>query len=413
MANSLLQNLTNVTTTSDSDVLYIVTNPASTPADGKITVGELANSVLSKVYFRPEDSPFAVGGGDDTAAIQWAIDQAAVVPMAGMKFQSSGGTFQGGADAPGSGAVLLTRPVYDVSTVILKHRVMLEGIGWGVQLRQIANTNGPVVRNKFDSTAHAKYNIIRNLTVRGNRANQTTANVGILLEGDATNNYTNPIDEDYDANSVIDNVYVWDCKGDGIRLIGAGGVFVRGCKVRSCDGNGIYSFQDNNIDNCDIGWSGLAGLTVVGDSCRVTNVKCWYSGQITASSGHGFYLTADSGVISGCTAQDNKAAGFLWDGAFGWAGSALEADNNDSAGSDYPGFDFFGSQYCQVMGIARNRYNAGATAGTQSIGLRHRGSSTLNDIRLVAAAGVWGVLTASSGDTVKSGSTIVINGTAL
>jgi len=413
MANSLLQNLPNQTTAAESDVLYIVTDPAGTPTDGKITVGELGNAVLSKVYFRPEDSPHTVGSGDDTAAIQWAIDQAAAVAMDGMKFQSVGGAFQGGADAPGSGAVLLTRPVYDVSTIVLKHRVMLEGIGWGVQLRQIASTNGPVIRNKYDSEAHSKYNIIRNLTVRGNRANQTNANAGILLEGDATNNYSNPLDEDYDAVCVIDNVYVWDCKGDGIRLIGAGGVFVRGCKVRSCDGNGIYSFQDNNIDNCDIGWSGLAGLVVSGDSCRVTNVKCWYSGQITASSGHGFYLTADSGVISGCTSQDNQAAGFVWDGAYGWAASALEADNNDRSAADYPGFDFWNSQYCQVMGIARNRYNVAATAGTQSIGLRHRGGATLNDIRLVAAAGVWGVLTTSSGDTVKNASTIVINGTAL
>lgn len=356
------------------------------------------------------------GTTDVTSTIQTAINTAGAVAMNGMKFQNSSGTFQAGLTAPGAGVVILPPGVHVVTTLTLAHRVQLRGCGRGTVLYQKAATSGPVIQNRRDGTAHSQYNVIADLTVHGNKANQTVANIGILLQGDASSDFTNVLDEDYDINCVIRDVYVLNTKGNGVSLVGAGANFLDNVKVRGADGVGVYSFQDNHLSNIDVGWSGLQGIHIAGESCTISNAKSWYSGQITAASGVGFYLTADSGAMSVCNAQDNKAAGFLWDGAFGWAASALISDSNSrgSAGT-YPAFDIYGSNYNIIQGLARNRYNASyngtTTVGEQASALRVQNTSVGNSVDLVAAVSVWGQSNTfiQSGSTID-GNTITING---
>lgn len=348
-------------------------------------------------------------GTDDTARIQSALDAQASTSMPGMNLQNSSGTFQGGAAAPGGGRVVLGPGVWIVSNLILRHRSALMGVGHGTVIRQKAASTGALIYNQRDTSVHAKYCSIRHLTLDGNKAAQSNANNGIHLTGNTTNNYNDPLDEDYDEAHVIENVYVLKTKGHGIRLEGAGANRVHSVRVLRADGYGIWPGQDNHLSLLDIGWSGLAGMFLDSESCTVTNAKCWFSGQVTPSQGQGFYITGDSGSFSCLNSQDNTAQGYLFDSAYGVIAQGLLADSNSrNASGTYYAVDVFNSQYCLIEAVARNRFNSG---GPGTLGLKHSGGSTLNDIRMIAAGGSWGVTT-PYGASTKLASSIIVNGVA-
>lgn len=391
-----------------------------TPTAPTPTVGDNSTKISTTAFVANTLSAISAplvlpldGTTDCTALIQAAIDAAAATATPGMKFQNGSGIFQAGTQANGGGYVTLPAGVFTVTTLTLGHRVWLRGQGKGSVLLQKAATTGPVIQNRRDGSFHAQYCTVSDLTVHGNKASQTSANIGILLQGDETNNFTSLLDEDYDINCTVRDVYVMSTKGTGISMIGAGGNFVDKVKIRGADGIGLYSFQDNHISNVDIGWSGLQGMVIAGESCTVTNCKSWFSGQITTASGNGFYMTADSGAMNACNAQDNTAAGFLWDGAFGWDASGLLSDSNSkNSPGTYPAFDISASNFNKVTGVARNRFNVAATTGAQASALRIRNSSVTNTIDLIGATGVWGTNAAAltQAGSTTTGNTVVING---
>jgi hypothetical protein len=342
------------------------------------------------------------GTTDDTTAVAAAIAAAQAVSTPLIKFQNGSGTFQGGSSTTGAGIVWIPALTL-VSNVVGGHRVHITGPGWGAGFYQKASSTGPVYANRRDGSVHAKYTGLQNLAIIGNKANQSAANHGVALYGEPSNVYNSVLDEDYDEAHHVTNCYVYNVKGDGLHMEGSGGNQILGLKIRNADGNGLYSFQDNDISNVDIGWSGLRGVFIDGDDCRLSTVKAWYSGQITAASGQGFYLTSDSGVMTGCSAQDNTAQGLLLDGAFGWDIAGFMADSNSkgSAGT-YAQIDVYSSNNNNVTATVRNRYNAG---GPGTLALDVAGTTpTQNKITINPGVGVWGVT-----DLVKSGSTISTN----
>jgi hypothetical protein len=348
--------------------------------------------------FMPTSTPTS----NDTSYIAAAIAAAQAVSTPDIKFQNGSGTFQGGLSTSGAGIVWVPH-LAKVTNIVGGHRVHIASPGWGAGFYQIASSTGPVYTNRRDGSVHAKYTGLQNMAIIGNKANQSSStNHGVLLQGEPANDYQNALDEDYDECHHINNVYIWNTKGDGLRMTGSGGNQIVGLKIRGADGNGLYSFQDNDITNCDIGWSGLRGVFIDGDDCRLSCVKAWYSGQVTPASGQGFYITSDSGTISDCSAQDNTAHGFLWEGAYGWSGSALMADSNSkgSAGT-YAQFSCYNSQNNNIEGTARNRYNVGGP-GTVALEVAGAGPAPLqNKITINPGTGVWGVST-----LLKSGSVV-------
>lgn len=352
------------------------------------------------------------GTTDDTAAVVAAIAAAQAVSTPLIKFQNGSGTFQGGSSTTGAGIVWVPA-ITLVSNVVNGHRVHITGPGWGAGFYQKASSTGPVYTNRRDGSVHAKYTGLQNLSIIGNKANQSSStNHGIHLRGDNYNttdgtNFTSTLDEDYDEAHHITNVYIWNVKGDGLRMDGSGGNQILGLKVRNADGNGIYSFQDNEITNADIGWSGLRGVYIEGDSCRLTNIKSWYSGQVTPASGQGFYITADCGIAGDLCAQDNTAQGILFDGAYNWVAD-VEADSNSkgSAGT-YAQIDLYNSTDIKLRAAPHNRYSATVPhPGPGTVVLNMAGGSVYNTVDLTASIGIWGNQTLVKSGSVLSGNSV-------
>lgn len=347
-------------------------------------------------------------GTDDTARIQAAIDGLATTSMPDMKFINSSGIWQGGTTAPGGGRVVLGPGEWKWSNLVLGHRVALEGVGTGTVGFQLSGSTGPMITNRRDGSVHAKYCRVANLTLHGNKAGQTVANRGIYWLGDTASDFTNPLDEDYDEVHVIHNVYVFNCKGDGFRCEGSSANRVSNSKFHHCDGYGMRLSQDTHVTHVDVGWSGLAGVFVDGGSTVMDNVKAWYSGVVTSAEGCGFRIATDSAAFSTLIAQDNNAQGFLFDGANTITANGLLADSNSKIGAgSYFGIDIYNSNWLQITGVCRNRFNA---AGPQTKGLQSAGGSTNNDIDVLAAASPWGTTTPWSG-TAGTGSRVIVNGT--
>lgn len=354
----------------------------------------------------------------NTTTIQGQIDAAAALAMTGMKFQTAGGVFQGGATAPGGGTVVLPAGVIVVTNLVLGHRVGLVGQGWGTVLFQAAGSVGPVVSNRFDGTVHAKYCRVAHLAIHGNRANQgsATGNHGVQFTGDQTFNYNSTLDEDWDSVCRVEDVHILLCAGHGVFVQGGSQTFVLSVKVRSVDGNGIRVGFDTHVEACDVGWAGLAGFYVDGDSTRLSNCKSWYSGRAGSNAnGHGFYWSSNvgSGSASALTAQDNYATGFLVEYAKHVALSSLEAQDNDYGNTSAAALWLKGAYACMVASLTAScRYSGGTGAGQQDTAVQADNGAVKCEVHagVGLAADHWGTATPLTASSDKTNNAIYING---
>jgi hypothetical protein len=341
------------------------------------------------------------GTTDDTTAVAAAIAAAQAVSTPLIKFQNGSGTFQGGSSTTGAGIVWIPALTL-VSNVVGGHRVHITGPGWGAGFYQKASSTGAVYSNRRD-TVHAKYTGLQNLSIIGNKANQSSStNHGVYLLGDLSSDFTNQADEDYDECHHVTNVYIWGTKGDALRMDGSGGNQIMGVKIRNADKNGLWSFQDNNISNVDIGWSGERGVYITGDDCRLSTIKSWYSGQGSASLGQGFLITSDSGTMVGCSAQDNTAEGLALgdsDQIFGWDVKGFMSDSNSKGSAGTYAQIKVNGENNELSATVRNRYNAG---GPGTVALNVVSGSKQNKISINPGTGVWGVTSLTSGSSVLS-----------
>ena len=163
-----------------------------------------------------------------------------------------------------------------------------QGHGLGTTILQAASQTVPLLTNRRDSTVHAKYTTTRDIRAHGNGDNQTTANDVIWFNGDTSYTYNDTRDEDYDERHALINVDIIKGKGALVRMTGAGRNLMLGVTGRNSGKEGVYSFQDNNFANVDMGWAGWAAFAIAGDDCRLTDCKGWYSGQVDSTKGPGF-----------------------------------------------------------------------------------------------------------------------------
>lgn len=107
------------------------------------------------------------------------------------------------------------------STVVIPTGCTLKGSGAGTVLKAVAGLNADVIANAAAATAVQ----IRDLTVDGNRANQTAGN-GINLDGA--------------DDCVVENVQITSCYGDGLVLSGLNRASVSKVTATDCGSDGIH-----------------------------------------------------------------------------------------------------------------------------------------------------------------------------
>lgn len=327
----------------------------------------------------------ATGDGttDDTTALQDAIDAA---------FDADGGI------------VFIPAGTYITGALVIKNRVWLQGVGHqGTILKAKSGTNANLITS-YKATgveANAQFFAIQNLKLDGDKSNQTSGS-GIYIEQSSSQTAG---DDANDARWLIENVYLYNFKEHGFRQNGSRSEG-RLINVHAfiCDGYGFYAGgSDSFFISCNAGSSGLAGFYITGTSLRFTNCKSWFSGRITAASGHGFHIYSNSpggASLSNCEAQDNKGAGFKIESS-GHRTSLVGciADSNGTSASTpvsgdgaYAGYEISASRNCTIAGCISYERRSDSTNSFQRCALKISSSSISNKISISHSAASGGAV---------------------
>lgn len=262
------------------------------------------------------------------------------------------------------GVVFIPKGEYLITQIQLPSYVKLEGAGNNSVLRMKDNNNKPliVLKSKMSQMVHLK-----NFMIDGNKKNQTSPNargIEFINTFDGNIMITASKLSDQDARHKIENVIVFETKGDGLYIEGRGESKIENLQVFSSDSVGLFSnAHDNFFSNSSIGNSGLEGILIGYSSTNshFTNCKSWYSGRLDSEKGDGFLILADRISLSSSEAQDNEKHGFVFVGNDN-VGSALISESNGwrhsakTPRSDGSGYVFLGAKNNNIQGVASDRF---------------------------------------------------------
>lgn len=369
-------------------------NPKS-PRTTHVKVSDFMSEFLntSSLPFNIKDYG-AIGNGvaDDTAAIQAAIDAAALV--------------KGRVYAPAS--------VYLTGQIVIKNGVWLYGDGkFSTIFKLKSGTNTHAFKNykASGSEANAENWAITDCMIDGNKTVQSAGD-GIYVEVSART----ASDTFNDSRWLIKNVFIFNTKDHGVETIPprtSGGRIVN-VDVFFCDGNGFrLTGADTKILGCETGSTGLAGFYLNSSSCQIDACKSYFSGRITAASGYGFQLNASFGcTISNSVAQDNSASGFRLENFSGRViVSGCVSDSNSTAGvGTYAGVDVADTNWADINIVCVERRSDGSNS-YQRNALLITGSTLNNKIKLTHSKIGSAVVDAPvhSSSTATAGNHITIN----
>lgn len=359
------------------------------------TVGYLsANNLGANVVVQATN-----GASFDRAAIQAAID---------------GLGAQGGTVVLGPGTFWLD------GSIVMKDATSLVGQGWGATILKLgAAQNVPVITNyqSPDNTiANAERVGVYRLMIDGNKSNQTVSGNchGIFFTStpsatQATNDW------DFDTLQVVRDVMIYRCKDNGYYALSRQSSEVSRVWAYRNDGIGFRPSYDTVLANCVAGRSGLQGFYLGQSSQQLVGCKSYYSGQVTGTSGDGFFILSNSSGSSlvDCVAQDNLNPGFTFNNTqrgVTLMGCVADSNGTRSAGN-LPAYDFFTAQDNRLIGCIACERKADGSTSYQQNALRIRSSSTNNKIDILFRtnnAATLGAAIMASSDSV-AGNDININ----
>lgn len=286
----------------------------------------------------------------------------------------------------GPGTVFLPQGTAGIDTkILLGAGQSLIGTGWGCVLAANNNLNDSVIGlASVDSSGVS----VRNLTIDGNRANQTS---GSAINFNWTGNTRSSISPWFIA-AVLSDIYIRFTKGDAISLANSTNgmtTVMNNIQVNRCDGNGFnIQMSDGQFSNCYSEKSGLAGWVLGPNAASTHLVNCFGndSGQVTLASGHGFKITSSLITLTGCQSQDNSMHGYYLSGSANDSqliGCHADSNSFANAGASAAGFYFdTGLSRISVVGChSQDRFVAGAR--TQAYGYFINGSTDF--VRYVGA----------------------------
>jgi hypothetical protein len=333
------------------------------------------------------------GVTDDTTALQNAVSAA---------FNVGGGT------------VFIPQGFCMISqTIELKKHVWLRGAGmFATSLKLLPGSNCDVIKNHVStnggSDPNADFVAVLDLTVDGNKANQTSGSRhGIVF---STNPLTSAASGDnfFDMHQLVQNVRVYKTGGDAVHLTGRSETRLHNVYAAYPDGHGFYLTFDTFVSQCTAESAGLAGFYAQSGAFIITGSKAFNAGQAVASSGVGFHINGSVGGanLNGCYAQNNKAQGYLINNSSQATVSGCTADSNNMANGGYAGFELYNSSYCVITGaISMQGKQGGVQVGNQLNALKIAGGADKNMVTL-SHSGNQGL---SVGSVLTSDSVLLAN----
>lgn len=151
------------------------------------------------------------------------------------------------------------------------------------------------------------YNVITNLSIDGNKNNQTDEIDGLYLSNTS------------DSHHYIQMVQVYNCSGNGIYGYGQKELRIENSIIRGCMKHGIYlnSCSDNSLISTTVYSCLLNGFRLTAGMNRITDCKAFSNGRVTDTANDtnyteryaGFYDTRGN-TYTNCDAQGNYGHGF-------------------------------------------------------------------------------------------------------
>lgn len=321
------------------------------------------------------------------------------------------------ADLAGGGIIFCPPGTYLTSTITLKNHMWLCGAGMRATIIKLkAGTNSHVIQNFVSPDgiqANAEYCGVLDLMIDGNKANQSSTSHGVYFSSypvatQATN------DDSFDTHQLIQNVFMFNVHDDGFRADSRSGMQLYNVQIYYAGNDGFVPSHDTELVGCIAGHAGRYGFKLSADSIRLNNCKAFYSGEVNASLGYGFYLSGGANGISlaACEAQDNKATGFTLDTLDRCALFGCVADSNGtSSAGTFPALDFWATTNSLVEGFVAYERKANGSTSYQTQALRMRQSSAGNRISLTHSAANGATIAAPimSSSTALAGNDLRIN----
>jgi Pectate lyase superfamily protein len=263
---------------------------------------------------------------------------------------------------------------YLITTIRMKSRVILQGQGYQSTLNQRAGTTGDMIVLDTPEVDKAQ---IRGLRLVGWKANQTTANRGIVLD------HPGSVQDDFDAGDstlTVDDVWVKETKGTGVwvgnevRDLRMSRVRVDLCGSAAEHAGFEIRGTDSAFVSCTSGNNNGTGFLVSAYNCHFVACKAFGTEDLSDSSqGDGWFITGRGNKLLACEAQDNDRHGFAFYRTQRCTASGLIADSN-GRGTAVPngaGFVLDACSYIHLEGVAYNRDGL----ARQDYGLSIRGTS--------------------------------------
>jgi hypothetical protein len=262
----------------------------------------------------------------------------------------------------------------------IPHGVTLRGAGPRATtlIAKAGMAAGPFITN----ATHAEMVCVMDLRLQGNSQNQTHTINGLVFSGNWT--YSSGTDEYNDLRCRAINLHIEYFNGDGIQSLYKHDSIFQNIQVWEVGGNGVYSTNDDYLNNIDCGNCGLDGFLVAGNAL-ISNCKAWFCGwsggasTVTSSStttGSGFHITSTAGgTLANCYAQDNGRNGFYFDGTANVSAVGLVADsnNNNSSSLTFSGFEF--ANYAGPVLCSGHTWDRGANPLHQASAVRFNPAS--------------------------------------
>lgn len=283
--------------------------------------------------------------------------------------------------------------------VVLQNLTGIAGEGFATALRLAPGVDDHVITNHVSADGvepNAEFVVVRDLRVLGAKADQS-AGGGIYFE-------VNPLttqaagDEDFDPHQLVENVYIYDCKGSGFAQAGRSETRLVNVLAAHCDEYGFDPSYDTFLELCTAAHAGRAGFRIGSSACRLTNCKAFYSGRLVPAEGAGFRIdTVGGAMLSACEAQDNEGPGFgIYDAPRGSTLAACIADSNSTRGAGLnPGFDVDASHHNRIAGCAAYERRADGANSYQTHALRLVAGSSDNHVALAHYAAGGAVIAAA------------------